>query len=495
MQFAPILATMCNATFSAGGLPTSQKHALVSARLKKPTLDPADTNSYRPISQLSFVSKLVERAVAKRFVQHCTENNLLPARQSAYRQHFSTETALLIVYNDIVRAVDRGELVSLVLLDLSSAFDTVDHGCLLSVLERRFRVDEDALDWFRSYLSNRSQTCTAGYESYGPLPVDCSVPQGSVLGPIEFIAYTEDVTELIAVHDVNHHLFADDTQLYTAVRPIDIEVCAGRQRLVSCVSDLQEWCASRRLQLNPSKTELIWLGSRASLKKLSTADCTLVVGSTVIQPSSVVRNLGVLFDSELTFKQHISRTVSSCFYQLRRLKQLKRHVDMNTMKQIISAFILSRLDYCNVLYSGLPMSTISRLQRVQNAAARLALGLSPREHVQPGLKELHWLPVTHRIQFKLALLMFLVHNRLCPDYLSDTVLQISDDPGRQRLRKGDGTDYDEPRTRTKMGDRAFSVAGPKTWNGLPESIRSANSTAGFKRKLKTHLFNMCFNNS
>ena len=98
--------------------------------------------------------------------------------------------------------------------------------------------------------------------------------------------------------------------------------------------------------------------------------------------------------------------------------------------------------------------TISQLQRVQNAAARLALGLSPREHVQLGLKELHWLPVTHRIQFKLALLMFLVHNRLCPEYLSDTVLQISDDPGRQRLRKGDGTDYDEPRTRTKMGDRA-----------------------------------------
>jgi len=139
-QFVPILATLCNASFQAGSLPTSQKHALVSARLKKPQLDPADTNSYRPILQLSFASKLVEQAVATRFVQHCTQNSQLPARQSAYRRHFSTETALLIVHNDIVRAVDRCDLVLLVLIDLSAAFDTVDHGCLLSILERRFCV-------------------------------------------------------------------------------------------------------------------------------------------------------------------------------------------------------------------------------------------------------------------------------------------------------------------------------------------------------------------
>ena len=146
-----------------------QKHALVSARLKKPQLDPADTNSYRTISQLSFASKLVERAVATRFVQHCTQNSLLPVRQSAYRRHFSTETALLIVHNDIVRAVDRGDLVPLVLLDLSAAFDTVDHGCLLSILERRFCVDGDALEWFKSYLFDRSQTYISGEDSYGPV--------------------------------------------------------------------------------------------------------------------------------------------------------------------------------------------------------------------------------------------------------------------------------------------------------------------------------------
>ena len=108
-------------------MPLSQKHAPVSARFKKSTLDPADLNSYRPISQLPFASKLVERAAASRFVHHCDEHGLLPARQSAYRRYHSTETAVVIVYNDTVRSIDRGEVVPLVLLDLSSAFDTVGH--------------------------------------------------------------------------------------------------------------------------------------------------------------------------------------------------------------------------------------------------------------------------------------------------------------------------------------------------------------------------------
>jgi len=135
----------------------SEKHALVTDCLKKPTLDPADPNSFRPISQLSFVSKLVECAVAVRLINHCDQNGLLPARQLAYRRHHSTETAVLIVYNDIVRAVDKGQVVPLVLLDFSSAFDTVDHDCLLSVLQRRFSVDGDAMTWFRSYLADRTR--------------------------------------------------------------------------------------------------------------------------------------------------------------------------------------------------------------------------------------------------------------------------------------------------------------------------------------------------
>ena len=126
----------------------------------------------------------------------------------------------------------------------------------------------------------------------------------------------------------------------------------------SCISDLQACCASRRLQLNASKTELIWFGSRTSLRRLSLADSTLMIDSVVVQPTDVVRHLGVLLDSELSLKQHVNRIASTCFYNLRRLRQLKRHVNVEVMKGLISAFVFSRLDYCNGILSGLPLSTI-----------------------------------------------------------------------------------------------------------------------------------------
>ena len=125
-RFAPLFAALCNSSYSSG-LPPSQKHALVSARLKKTTMDPDDLNSYRPISNLSFASKLVERSVAACFVKHCDQIHLFPIRQSAFRRHHSTETAVLIVHNDIIRAIDNGQLTVMLFLDLSSAFDTVDH--------------------------------------------------------------------------------------------------------------------------------------------------------------------------------------------------------------------------------------------------------------------------------------------------------------------------------------------------------------------------------
>jgi len=140
----------------------------------------------------------------------------------------------------------------------------------------------------------------------------------------------------------------------------------------------------------------------------------------------------------------------------------------------------------------LPQSTIGPLQRVQNASARVTLGLSPRDHVRPALMELHWLPVAHRIQYKVALLMFMVHDSRCPVYLSESVQPVSSNPACQRLRSASSLDFIVPRTRTKCGDRAFSVAGPTVWNNVPESVRSAETLASFKRKLKSYLFNISF---
>jgi len=156
------------------------------------------------------------------------------------------------------------------------------------------------------------------------LLVDCSVPQGSVFGPLGFASYTEDVADLIDRRNLQFRLYADDTQFFDCCRSTD--TASLRARLTSCASDIELWCGSRRLQLNASKTEAIWFGSKPNLAKLSSTDCSIQVGTSTIQPSAVVRDLGFHLDSELSLKQHVTKVAAACFYHLRRLRQIRRRV-------------------------------------------------------------------------------------------------------------------------------------------------------------------------
>jgi hypothetical protein len=180
-------------------------------------------------------------------------------------------------YTDIVRAVDQKCVTALVLLDLSAAFDSVDDHVLLSVFERRFAVGVSALSWFRSYLDRRTQVFVVNKRQSVALPVNCSVPQGSVLGFEMFIAYTEDIVSIFSRHQVSHHLFALDKEVYVYFGINDVP--SACTRLQDCIREVICWCASRRLQLNASKIELIWSGSRQNLAKLGRGDCSLMVGA------------------------------------------------------------------------------------------------------------------------------------------------------------------------------------------------------------------------
>ena len=280
--------------------------------------------------------------------------------------------------------------------DLSSAFDTVDHQTLLSVLERRFNVQSGALNWFRSYLSDRRQSFHHSGGASANYPVDCSVPQGSVLDPIEFVAYIEDVVDIINHHEARSHFYADDMQLYASCSSATIDNV--RLQLSTCVADVARWCESRRLRMNSDKTEVVWFGSRATLAKSSAHDRSLQIGSETITPASSARLLGVLLDAELTMKPHIARTAVTCFYHLRRIRQIRRRVVADISERLILALVTSRLDYCNSSLAGLPRSFLDPLQRVQNATARLIFELRSRDHVTPSLIQLHWLPVRFQVQ-------------------------------------------------------------------------------------------------
>ena len=222
------------------------------------------------------------------------------------------------------------------------------------------------------------------------------------------------------------------------------------------------------------------------------ADKLLKLDGATIEPSDVVRDLGVYFDSELSMHNHVSRVTRSCFYQLRRLRPIRRLLGRGVTQRLVAAFVLSRLDYCNALLAELPAATLAPLQRVQNAAARLVLDLRRTDHVTPALIELHWLPIEQRIVFKLCLLVHKSLNGQAPAYLSELLHPVSGFPARAALRAAATKTLDVPATRLCLGDRAFAVAGARHWNLLPKELRLITDIATFKNQLKTHLFRIAF---
>ena len=481
----PFLTAMCNTSLRDGHLPISQRHAIVTPLIKKPSLDRAEMKNYRPVSNVSFMSKVIERMVATQLTGYLQQNDLLPEMQSAYRRGHSTETALLCVISDILRAADAGHVTLLGLLDLSAAFDTVDHDILLSRLRTAYGISGFALAWLGSFLNGRTQEVVFSGVRSAVGQLSCGVPQGSVLGPLLFLLYTAGLFHLVTNHGFRAHSYADDTQVYISVSATDAN--SASRRFADCLMEIDNWMNCNRLKLNTDKTQIIWLGGRQQLAKLHVGPIS-VQSASVAALSSVV-DLGVHLDEQLSMSEHVSHLSRSCFFQLRQLRVIRRFLTTDAAHTLACAFVGSRLDYCNSLLYGLPDSLINRLQRVQNAAARFVARKRKYDHITPVLRDLHWLPVHLRVKFKVATLVHKCLHGLAPSYLVRQCRPVSSVPGRQQLRSAAANKLDIPRTRTvRFGSRPFSVSGPVVWNSLPSELRRDElSYNQFRSGLKTFL--------
>jgi len=485
-QLLPYITMLCNASLRDGFLPSSQKTAIVRPIIKKDNLDPTDPKNYRPISNLTFISKLIERVVALRLTEHLTKNELLPMYQSAYRKHHSTETSVISLLSNIYDIIDTGNVALLGLLDLSAAFDCVDHNILIDRLSQTFGIRNDALAWLSSFLCGRTQTVFFNGLSSSIHNLDCGVPQGSVLGPLLFILYTSEVEKIVQRWGFKIASYADDIQILghsKAENPLSLV-----NNIVACINDLDQWMFQNRLKLNPDKTQFVWFGTRQRLKKITIKSITLGSASINIEDSATV--LGVTLDSELTMLPHIKQSVKSCFFQLRSLWSIRRFITRDIAKTLVHAFVLSKVDYCNSALSGVAMCNLRRLQSVMNAAARFISMRRKFDHISDFLHdELHWLNVEDRISYKLCLFVYRCLQCRAPPYLSCLCRPLSAVAGRPGLRSADRGDLFVPRTSTNIGSRSFSVAGPTLWNSLPLSLRDRSlSIDSFKSTLKTHFF-------
>ena len=243
-----------------------------------------------------------------------------------------------------------------------------------------------------------------------------------MLGPLLFKFYTSDFKRIGEKHNLDAHFYANDSQLYIFSKPQLAN--SAQTRLIACLDDFAQWMSANRLELNPDKTEFMRCATARRLPQL--ANEVVSFGNSTILPATTVHNLGVVVDQKFSFQSHVNKTVSSCFYQRRRLKSPIKALPFETAKTLVNCFVISRIDYCNSLLAGAPQYLLNRLRRVMNEAARMLCRCSSGDHVNRIMKErLHWLRIPQRIQFKLCLFVYESLHGTAPKYLSELVNQVN----------------------------------------------------------------------
>ena len=486
----PSITKILNKSVTCGDVPNALKMAVVKPLLKKPSLNPELFKNYRPVSNLPYLAKILEKHVDYHFSQYDDINNLRDPMQSAYTNACSTETALLRVMNDILCAVDNKKAAVLTMLDLSAAFDTIDHTLLLLRLENCYGIHGRALQWMQSYLADRKQFISVGGATSENANLQYGVPQGSILGPKAFKRYSCPVSCIIQRHQLQYHIYADDTQIYTY---FDVNNPESQEQAIkkiqSCVVEIKCWMMANYLKLNEEKTEIIIIAKKST----HTADSITAVdiGGHEISPVSVVRNLGVMIDSNALMDKQINNICKGSFYMIRNISRIRRFLSSDAAKSLLHCLVTTKLDYCNSLLFGLPQYQLDKLQRVLNSAARVAMRVKKYEHITDTLRSLHWLPICERLEYKILLLTFKSFHNLAPDYLSCLLHHYV--PSRN-LRSVNRQELVVPKSRLKnYGDRAFVHCAPVLWNRMPIELKLETDVGCFKKSLKTYLFKCAYN--
>ena len=298
--------------------------------------------------------------------------------------------------------------------------------------------------------------------------------------------YIKPLSAIIDSHSIIHHSFADNLQLQMSAPPDRISELLHSMQ--SCISDVKVWATTNMLKLNDSKTELMLVTSKRS-KHLHNLPTSITIGNAQIPFKQSVKNLGLTLDCHLTMNAHVSNIARTCYFELRRLASIRRFLTSTATATLVSAFVLSRIDYCNSLLFGCTHDVTSHLQRIKNYVARVFLCLPMSSSITIHLKSLHWLPVKVRSTYKIACLCYHCHSSTAPSYITD---MLHKKPLHTRNTRS--SSYTMPllnrpaHSKATLGDRSFSFASSSVWNSIPNDVRRAPSMSSFKSRLKTYLF-------
>lgn len=475
------LTDIINNSLATSTFPDAWKTAEVIPLLKEGDHEEASNN--RPLSLLVVASKICERIALQQFSSYLRRNGRLCAHQSGNKKHHSTETLNILVSDALLDAMDNKKLSALILLDLSKAFDSISHSILLQKLSY-IGASREAVNWFRSYLSGRTQMVRIGSAVSAPLPITHGVPQGAILSPLLFCIYINDLPSAPQV--CNLESYVDDSKVFLSF-PIS-DVASAKHNLEEDLRRVAAWCCKNQLLINPKKTKFLLVGTRQLLRRLPEEMCLSFLGED-ITPVSSAKDLGVTLDSNLTFDYHISELTSSCMSKLCQINRVKDSFDYDTLHLIISALVMSKLYYCSSVWSNTTVSNIKKLQSVQNFACRIITNTKKFDHITPALREISWLPVKEHLLYRDSIMSFKCMNGLAPPYLCELFCKrnaIHDRNTRNREL------LHIPLCKTKSGQRSFRYRAVNIWNNLDNELKQLTLRA-FKKTLKSNMLRSYFN--
>ena len=391
----------------------------------------------------------------------------------------SFTAAITKISSDFLCSLDKKQCTFLLFLDLSAAFDTVDHAILLSRLENVYNISGTALNWFQSYLHQRNYFIKIGKSVSGGIILLFGVPQGSILGPLLFILYISEIEDIARQYGFKVHIYADDTQLYISFKPYSIFDAISD--IEHCLRAIRNWMSVNFLKINESKTQCLLISPSCFSPNILSNLCISFSGS-IITPSLECVNLGVTFDNKMSMHRYINSIVAKGYFKLSNFWNVANKLTVDLKISLVTSYILPLIDYCNVTYIAASKQFLHKLQKLLNSAVRFIYNLSGNRRrlpISPYLKKLHILPVEYRIKYKIAVLVYKCFHDKAPEYLKD-MLQSSLTYSHLRSDSNLYT-LDTFIPRTKYGESSFAYIAPVEWNSLPQQIKLCPTIGNFKK--------------
>ena len=413
-----IITHIINYSITSGSYPNLWKLAIITPISKNSRAK--GVMNLRPISILPCLSKILERVVANQFKAYLEEGKILNSAQSGFRSKHSTTTALIKISNDILTGIDESKFTSLVLLDFAKAFDTVNHELLLAKLHA-IGVDRLSMKWFECYLTGRKQCVRVGNNTSSYLDVISGVPQGSILGPLLFSIFINDLPKCVK-HSADY-LFADDVQVANTFSVNNSFVALSN--LNEDLHSIYNWTCNNGLSLNTAKCQHIIIGSpqlfqRHPLNEISHFN-SVSINNTKLSTCLHVKNLGLLFDKHLSWNVHITTQCRTALQRIRYLSKFKNFLSIKTKRTLASALVIPLLDYCDTVYLNASKGLLKKVQKVQNACVRFILNIKKYEHVSVNFKKLKWVNMEKRRSLHSLLYIYKTLKYKEPSYLFNLV--------------------------------------------------------------------------